>query len=123
MREDEEVERDSFDLLLVTNFKSKIKKLEEWSKQKERERCRLILERVKQEETRGKSRRGREKVNIPQTYQNQRYEALKEKTERDKEDIKAKQERAKIEDTIQTFLAPDPVKRNRPKTPSNRLPK
>jgi len=68
MREDEEMERDSFDLLLVTNFKSKIRKLEEWSKQKERERCQLILERVKQEETRGKSRRGREKVNIPQTH-------------------------------------------------------
>lgn len=62
VREDEEIEKDPFDLLLVTNFKSKVKKLEEWSKQKERERCKIILERVKQEETRGKSRRGREKV-------------------------------------------------------------
>lgn len=27
---------------------------------------------------------------------------------------------AKIEDTIQTFLAPDPVRRHKPKTPSNK---
>eukprot|EP00826_Nyctotherus_ovalis_P008097 TRINITY_DN12090_c0_g2_i6.p2 TRINITY_DN12090_c0_g2~~TRINITY_DN12090_c0_g2_i6.p2 ORF type:complete len:182 (-),score=71.43 TRINITY_DN12090_c0_g2_i6:44-589(-) len=99
-------------MLLVNNFKGKVKKLEEWSKQTERERCRIILEKVKQEETRGKSRRGREK--------NQRYEALKEKTERDKADIKVKQQMAKIEDTIQMFLTPDPVKRHKPRTRSNK---
>lgn len=62
VQREEEEERDAVDMLLVNNFKSKVKKLEEWSKQKERERCRMILERVKQEEARGKSRRGREKV-------------------------------------------------------------
>lgn len=66
LKEEEEVVKDPVDMLLMTNFKTKIKKLEEWSKQKERERCRIILERVKQEETRGKARRGREKVILPQ---------------------------------------------------------
>lgn len=45
---------------------------------------------------------------------------MKEKTERDKADIKVKQQMAKIEDTIQMFLTPDPVKRHKPKTPSNK---
>ena len=58
----QELRRDPIDMLLVGNLKLKTKKLEDWSKERERERRSILLEQVKQEKTHGKSRRGKEKV-------------------------------------------------------------
>ena len=116
----QEINNDPVDLLLTTNIKTQLKNLEEWSKHKEQQRCKILLEKVKQEEPRGKSKRGKEKVCVYPNEQNQRYEALKEKTQKNREDIKTKQQLKETEDAIQRFLAPDPVKRHKPKTPSNR---
>ncbi len=101
------VEKDPIDMILATNPKERVEKIEAWNKHVEASRRKAVLEKMKQEETRGKPKKGKEK--------SQRYEALKEKAEKEQEETKAKQQLAKTEDTIQRFLTPGPVKRHRPR--------
>jgi hypothetical protein len=51
-----EVKKDSVDLLLVNNPKARKRKLEDWGKKKEKERCKVMLDNIKKDKATHKSK-------------------------------------------------------------------
>jgi len=67
--------KNPIDLLQTSVPSSKIQQIDMWSRKEAAERLDVIMQKMKQEETRGKPKKGKEK--------NQRYDAIKAKKEKD----------------------------------------
>lgn len=51
-----ELKHDFVDLVLTTNISARKKKLEDWGRRKEKEKCRTILDNIKKNKALGKSK-------------------------------------------------------------------